>query len=231
MKLGDLTRSRSWYATARYAADDSGNRELRARVRAQAAMLPFYYGPLESAVSLSREARILSRGRPSVTAAFASAAEARALAKLGDGDGAESALRHAMAAFEQSGAAGGTANDAFAFPERRLLLYKSGTLTALGRTSQAGRAQEEALSLYPKKTGIDPALLHLEAALCLAQDRSLAEACQLAGATFLRIHPAHRTPIVEERARDIIEALPPGTQGTRAARELREILALPPGRT
>ncbi|WP_244190407.1 XRE family transcriptional regulator [Streptomyces caeruleatus] len=229
MKLGDLTRSRSWFATARNAADDSGNVELRARVRAQAAMLPFYYGPLESAVSLSREARILSRGRPGATAAFASAAEARALAKLGDAEGAEAALRRAMAAFEQSGAGGGADNDAFAFPQRRLLLYESGTLTALGRTSQARRVQEEALSLYPKRTGIDPALLHFEAALCLVKDRSLAEACQLAGATFLRIDPAHRTPIVEERARDVIEALPPAIQGTRAARELREILALPPG--
>ncbi|MDX3367415.1 XRE family transcriptional regulator [Streptomyces sp. ME02-6987-2C] len=229
MKLGDLTRSRSWFATARNAADDSGNVELRARVRAQAAMLPFYYGPLESAVSLSREARILSRGRPGATAAFASAAEARALAKLGNTEGAEPALRRAVIAFEQSGAGSGADNDAFAFPERRLLLYESGTLTALGRTSQARRVQEEALSLYPKKTGIDPALLQFEAALCLVQDRSLSEACQLAGATFLRIDPAHRTPIVEERARDVIEALPPGVQRTRTARELRDILALPPG--
>lgn len=229
MKLGDLARSRSWFATARNAADDSGNVGLRARVRAQAAMLPFYYGPLESAVALSREARILSRGRPSATAAFASAAEARALAKLGDSESADSALRHAMAAFEQSSAGAGKENDAFAFPERRLLLYKSGTLTALGRTSEARRVQEEALRLYPRKTGIDPALLHLEAALCLALDHSATEACQLAGATYLRVDPAHRTPIVEERARDVIEALPAGIRGTRAARELREILALPPG--
>ncbi|MFE0673478.1 XRE family transcriptional regulator [Streptomyces sp. NPDC058867] len=230
MKLGDLTRSRSWYATARNAADDSGNVELRARVRAQAAMLPFYYGPLEMAVSLSREARIISsRGRPSATAAFAAAAEARALAKLSDAQGAEAAFRYAAAAFEQSGAGADADNDAFAFPERRLLLYKSGMLTALGLTSQARRVQEEALSLYPKRTGIDPALLHLEAALCLAQDRSPTEACQLAGTTFLRIEPAHRTPIVEQRARDVISALPPGIQGTRAARELREILELPTG--
>lgn len=100
MKLGHLPRSQSWYATARNAADDSGNTELRARVRAQAAMLPFYYGPLEAAVSLSREARIICRGRPSATAAFTSAAEARALAKLGDAEGAEAALRYAVAAFE-----------------------------------------------------------------------------------------------------------------------------------
>lgn len=229
MKLGHLPRSQSWYATARNAADDSGNAELRARVRAQAAMLPYYYGPLEAAVSLSREARILCRGRPGATLAFASAAEARALAKLGDSQGAEAALRSARAAFEQSRVAGTADNDAFGFPERRFRLYESGTLTALGRTSQARRVQEEALHLYPAKTGIDPALLNFEAAICLAQDRSPTEACQLAAATFLRIVPDHRTSIVEERARAVIEALPPGIQSGRGARELREILALPPG--
>lgn len=229
MKLGYLSRSRSWYSTARNAADDSGNTHLRARVRAQAAMLPFYYGPLQAAVALAREARIISRGRPSATAAFAAAAEARALAKLGDTEGAEVALRHAAAAFEQSGAGGPADNDAFGFPERRFRLYESGTLTALGRTSQARRVQEAALLLYPSKTGIDPALLRLEAALCLAHDRSPTEACQLAATTYLRVASEHRTPIVEERAREVIGALPPGAESGRAARELREILALPPG--
>lgn len=229
MKLGHLYRSRTWYATARNAADDSGNTELRARVRAQAAMLPFYYGPLEEAVALTRQARIISRGRASATAAFASAAEARALAKLGDAEGAEAALRIATAAFEQSGAGASADNDAFGFPERRFRLYESGTLTALGKTSQARRVQEAALRLYPSKTGIDPALLSLESALCLAHDGSPTEACQLAASTFLRIVPEHRTPIVEERAREVIGALPPGAESGRAARELREILALPPG--
>jgi transcriptional regulator with XRE-family HTH domain len=227
MKLGSLSRSRAWYDTARNAADDSGNTELRARVRAQAAMLPFYYGPLEAAVSLSREARMICRGRPTSTGAFAAAAEARALAKLGDVEGAEAAIRYANAMFEQSEP--GTDNDAFAFPERRLLLYLSGTYTALGRTSQARRVQAQALELYPARTGIDPALLRLEAAIGLARDRSPAEACELAGATYLQVLPAHRTPIVEERAREVILSLPPATRGTRAARELHEILALPPG--
>ncbi|WP_438363983.1 XRE family transcriptional regulator [Streptomyces viridosporus] len=229
MKLGDLPRSRSWYATARNAADDSGNTELRARVRAQAAMLPFYYGPLQAAVALSREARILCRGRSSTTTAFASAAEARALAKLGDALGAQTALRNAVAAFEHSGASNQADNDAFGFPERRFLLYESGTLTALGRTSQARRVQETALRLYPTKTGIDPALLSFEAALCLVHDGNPAEACQQAGATLLRISPEHRTLIVEARAYEVIGALPSGARSGREVQELREILALPPG--
>ncbi|WP_411070559.1 helix-turn-helix domain-containing protein [Streptomyces sp. cmx-4-25] len=229
MKLGDLARSRSWYGTARTAADDSGNVELRARVRAQAAMLPFYYGPITSAVSLCREARVISsRVRASATHAFAAAAEARALAKLGAHTEAEEALRYAAKAFEHFG--GDSSNDAFAFPERRYLLYKSGTLTALGHTREARVVQEEALALYRDKSGIDPALLRLEAAICFARDRSPDEACQLAGTTFLRMDPAHRTPIVEERAREVVEVLPPAIRTGRAARELLEIIELPPGR-
>ncbi|UYQ66335.1 helix-turn-helix domain-containing protein [Streptomyces peucetius] len=229
MKLGELDRSQAWYGTARHAADDSGNTELRARVRAQAAMLPFYYGPLSAAVALARDARMICRGRPTATGAFAAAAEARALAKLGDSKGAEAALRYAAGMFDQVGSHG--EDDAFSFPERRFLLYRSGTLTALGRTVEARKVQAQALALYPAETGIDPTLLSLEAAICLAREHSPAEACELAGSVFLRVVPAHRTPIVEERARDVIHALPAAVRGSRAARELREILELPPGQT
>lgn len=228
MKLGDLTRSQAWYGTARAAADDSGNVELRARVRAQAAMLPFYYGPLEVAVTLTREARMITRGRPSATTAFAAAAEARALAKLGDRYDAQRALRLAADLFEQIGPSG-DADDAFSFPERRFLLYRSGALTAIGDTAQARRVQAQALELYPTKTGIDPALLQLEAAICSALDHLPTDACDLAGSAILTILPAHQTPILRARAHEVIRALPPPTRSSRPARELREILALPPG--
>ncbi|MEV0259490.1 helix-turn-helix transcriptional regulator [Streptomyces sp. NPDC050732] len=227
MKLGRLSPSRAWYDTAQNAADDSGNLELRARVRAQRAMLPYYYGPLEGAVTLGREARLLSRGRQSATAAFAAAAEARALARQGNVAAAETAIVAAQRLYDRCDP--GDQDDAFSFPERRMLLYLSGAFTALGRSSQARRVQEEALALYPARTGIDPALLQLEAAICLAHDRSPAEACQLAGSTYLRVPPDHRTHILEERARDVLEVLPSGIRRGRAARELTEILALPKG--
>ncbi len=228
MKLGDLTRSQAWYGTARAAADDSGNVELRARVRAQAAMLPFYYGPLEVAVALTREARMMTRGRPSATTAFAAAAEARALARLGDAREAQDALHNAADLFERSGS-GADTDDAFSFPERRFLLYRSGALTALANTNQARRVQARARDLYPAKTGIDPALLQLETAICSALDQCPADACDLAGSAILTTLPAHRTPILRARAHEVIRVLPPPTRSSRPARELREILALPPG--
>ncbi|MFJ9547897.1 XRE family transcriptional regulator [Streptomyces erythrochromogenes] len=227
MKLGDVRRSGVWYETARFAAEESGNLDLRARVRAQAAMLPYYYGPLETAIALAREARLLTRGRPTATAAFATMAEARALAQIGDSGQAELRLREAATMYERLPSA--SDDDAFAFPRRRYLLYLSGTYTALGRSSAAMKTQSEALVLYPAQTGIDPSLLRLETAICLAMGRSATEACQLATTVFLQVPEEHRTPIIGARARGVIEKLPGASGRTRAAMELRELLALSAG--
>ncbi|MFD0345214.1 hypothetical protein ACFQ0M_02275 [Kitasatospora aburaviensis] len=64
--------------------------------------------------------------------------------------------------------------------------------TFLGETGQARAAQHRALGLYPDRTGIDPALLRLEEAICLIKERSLTEGCQLAGHTYLQVPEAHR---------------------------------------
>lgn len=120
-------------------------------------------------------------------------------------------------------------DDAWAVPRRRLLLYLSGAHTALGQTRQARGAQREALAMYPDHTGIDPALLTLEAAICLVHERSPGEACQLAAATYLQVDPGHRTTILNARAQHVVQAIPRAMRRTRTVRELGEILALPPG--
>lgn len=227
MKLGRLDDSERWYGTARVAADDSGSVDLRARVRVQAAMLPYYYGPLEKAAELARQARLLNRGRPTATGALAAAAEARALARLGRTAEARRAIHHAQDMFERCDQ--GDPEDAWGFPERRLFLYLSGTYTYLGETGRARAAQQQALVLYPDRTGIDPALLRLDQAVCLIKERSLAEACQLAGRTYLQVPEAHRTEILGSRARAVIDILPDRLRRTRAVRELGDVLALPPG--
>ncbi|WP_231633490.1 hypothetical protein, partial [Streptomyces clavuligerus] len=223
MKLGRLRHSRAWYATARTAADDSTDTDLRARVRAQAAMLPYYYGPLTSAVTLAREARILARHRTTPTAAFAAAAEARALARHGDTTRAREAIHRARDTFDR--AAPGDPDDAFAFPERRLLLYLSGALTYLGDTREADRVRSRALTLYGDHPGIDPALLHLEQAICLARDRHPAEACRLATSAYLELPAAQRTDLIGARAHDVLTAIPQRLRSAPAARALGDALA------
>ncbi len=228
MKLGLLREADAWYATARTAADDSGQNELRARVRVQAAMLPYYYGPLRRAVRLAHEARLLMQnlGRPTNTSAFAAAAEARARARCGDAEGAENAMRLAQQFFAQAQPV--PQSDAWAFPERRLMLYLSGTLTYLRQHHRARQAQRQAYALYESHPGgIDPALLRLEEALCLIHERHLSDACQVAGQAYLAVPPEHRTEILGARVRNVAEAVPERMRSARPARELNEILALP----
>ncbi|MFD0658932.1 helix-turn-helix domain-containing protein [Thermocatellispora tengchongensis] len=64
MKLGDTRQAAAWYGTARTASDDMGDVRLRALVRAQQAMLPYYYGDLTETVRLAREARMLAGTAP-----------------------------------------------------------------------------------------------------------------------------------------------------------------------
>ncbi|MEW1914128.1 hypothetical protein AB0442_37895, partial [Kitasatospora sp. NPDC085895] len=229
MKLGRLGQAQLWYGTARTAADDSGSWELRARVRVQAAMLPYYYGPLDRAVSFTHEARLLNRNRPTSTGAFAAAAAARAYARQGNAEAARAAIKEARELFDRSRRGASEPDDAWAFPLRRLLLYLSGAYTYLGDTTRARHVQSEALTLYSGRTGIDPALLRLEEAMCLIHERSITEACQLAGQTYLTVPAAHRTEILGARAQDIIAILPEDARSARAVRELGEILALPTG--
>lgn len=144
MKLGQIERADYWYGTARLAADDTGNRRLRARVRAQHAMLPYYYGSPEQAVLLARAAQAQLPETADDATALAAAAEARALARLGDADGAEQALNRARRQIDELGAA--VTDEAFRFSEKRLLLYQSGTLTNLGRTTRRGARRSGACS-------------------------------------------------------------------------------------
>ncbi|MFE9745925.1 multiprotein-bridging factor 1 family protein [Saccharothrix saharensis] len=93
MKLGEIGRARYWYGTARLAADDTANPRLQAQVRAQEAMLPYYYGQVAQTVVLARAAQALVPRIVCSAVALACAAEGRALARLGDREGAERAIR------------------------------------------------------------------------------------------------------------------------------------------
>jgi len=170
MKLGEVTRANYWYDTARIAADDTPNLRLRARVRAQHAMLPYYYGRIEKTVTLAREAQALLPGVATDETALAAAAEARALARLGQFSDADEAMTRAQQLTESL--THPATDEAFRFHEKRLLLYLSGTLTYMGQTDRARRIQTEALELYRRSPEIliDPALIHLDAAVAHASD-------------------------------------------------------------
>lgn len=226
MKLGQIERANFWYGTARMAADDTGNLRLRAQVRAQHAMLPYYYGSPEQAVVLARAAQAQLPETADDATALAAAAEARALARLGDSAGADLALTRAM---RRTAELADTATDeAFRFGEKRLLLYQSGILTNLGRTAAARRVQEQALRLYRTSPGVvvDPALIELDTAIGYAVDGAVDEACELATQVLTTLPAEHRTTIVLTRASAVVDAIGDRGRGRRPVDELRDLVSV-----
>lgn len=223
MKLGEISRASYWYNTARTAADDSRDNQLRALVRAQEAMLPYYFGRIERAVDLARSARELSQA-PNDTAALATAAEARGLAILGDQYGARSAMSAAWDMVESFDPP--PADRAFQFDAKRLMLYASSTFTHLGDTSHARDVQRQALDKYDPIEGsvIDPALIRLDAAVCAGLDGDIDEACGIVSDTVATLPEAHRTEIVFAKAKAVVPAIAPRHRSHRSVQELQDLL-------
>lgn len=226
MKLGDIRQARAWYGTAKTAADDTGDPQLRALVRAQEAMLPYYYGDPAETVNLAREAQALGRAKPASPTALAAAAEGRALARVGDQQGALAALGRAQHLFSKIKARN-TGTLAFDFTEQRLYLYMSGAHAHLPDRQRAQAVHDTASALCrPNSPGIDPALIQLDRAATLARSAREAEACELATQTLMALPPDQRTTIVFVRARDVRSAIPASRRRDKALHTFEEVLAL-----
>jgi DNA-binding transcriptional regulator YiaG/tetratricopeptide (TPR) repeat protein len=210
MKLGQIPDARAWYGTAQMAADDSANIELRARVRAQHAMLPYYYGHAAEAVRLARDAQGILGGTQCAAGALAAAAEARALARLGDEPEARRAIALAQCLVERTSTPGmPETDDAFVFGIRRLLFYASSTMTNLGDAAAAQGFQEQALEHYGDRAGlIDPALVRLDQVQLLVIEGDFRGAGELATDVVSSIPAAQRTLIFGARLRQIGAAVP-----------------------
>ncbi|GAA3131615.1 helix-turn-helix domain-containing protein [Streptosporangium carneum] len=216
MKLGDTRQAHAWYGTARTASDDMGDLRLRALVRAQEAMLPYYYGDLAETVRLAREARMLAGSAPSSPAALGAAAEARALARMGEHKAARVALAEAERIFARMPPEGHD-HLAFRFSERRLQFYRIGTLIELG----------EEVDWTPGPScayAIDPVLILLDQAAHLARGGKIDDACHLAEKALLQVPLEHRTSIVLSRARAVLSEVPKGRSRAVAVRRLTDLL-------
>ncbi|PPJ13717.1 hypothetical protein C5E43_08860 [Nocardia cyriacigeorgica] len=223
MKLGEVDRANYWYGTARIAADDTPNAKLQAKVRAQHAMLPYYFGDPAKTIVLARSAQALLPGVSSDETALAAAAEARALARIGDTGAAEEALTRAQHLTEHLN--DHDSDEAFRFTAKRLMLYMSGTLTNMGHIDRARRVQDEALRLYRKtQVIIDPALIHLDAAVSHVQDGAADDGCALAAHILADLPADHRTRIVVARAGEVLKALPTSCSNRPTATSLRELV-------
>jgi tetratricopeptide (TPR) repeat protein len=233
INLGDHRLSRSFFRTARTAADETGDRSLRSWVSVREALVPMYYGDPRESLHLARRAQDLAGRTPSAAAAMAPIVEARALGMLvkrgrSDASGsAKRAIARGQAVFSQLGK-DQVADTAFGYTERQLAFHIGDTYTNMGDHAHAEDSLRRALTLYPAGAELDRTLIWLDRATCRLQKGEPEAALHTARDTVLALSPGQLTDIILQRARELVGAAVAQYGDISAAKEFREVLVTPP---
>jgi hypothetical protein len=232
INLGDHRLARSFFRTARTAADETGDRPLRAWVTVREALVPMYYGDPREALHLARKAQDLAGRTPSVAAAMAPAVEARALGELvlrGRSDAAPSARRalvRSRAVFDQLSKSD-LSDLAFGFTERQMSFYEGDTFTNLGDHQRGDEALSQALMLYSATERVDRTLVRLNRAICRLHAGEPDAALATGREAIAELPPEHRSDILVHRARQLGAAVVAKHGEISAVRDFREALTAP----
>ena len=229
INLGDQRLARSFFRTARTAADETGDRRLRAWVAAREALVPLYYGDPREAAALARAGTDLAGRKPCVAGVMAPVIEARALARLA-GRGRREALDRVRGALDRAHdalselTAADSASTAFGYTERQLFFHEGDALVTLGDYQGATRAFAHALRLYSPAEFLDRALVMFGEARCLAEADEPEQALRLGRDTLVSLPSQHRTEIVAHAARGLGESVAVRHAGLPALGDYREAL-------
>jgi len=230
--LGDHRLARSFFRTARTAADETGDRGLRAWVTARESLVPMYYGDPREALHLARKAQDLAGRSPCPAGAMAPAVEARALAMLaarGRGDAGPSARRalgRGRSVWDQLRTEQ-TSETVFGFTDRQLSFYEGDSYTNLGDHAHGEETLSYALTILPGTDMIDRTLVRLDRAHCKLLSGH-PDAAATAGTEALNTLPLeHRSNLLMHRARQLGAAIQAQHGQIAEMAEFRELLAGP----
>jgi tetratricopeptide (TPR) repeat protein len=227
--LGDQRLARSFFRTARTAADETGDRRLRAWVAAREALVPLYYGNPREAAALAGTAADLAGRNRCVAAVMAPVVEARALARLA-GPGKRDALIRVRTALDRAHDALGDLpaderdDTAFGYTERQLCFHQGDALIELGDRQGAERAFAQALRLYSPAEFLDTSLVVLGQARCLLEAGEPEQSLRLSRGALISLAREHRTEIVVQAARALGKSAAARHADLPALREYREVL-------
>jgi len=233
INVGDQRLARSFFRTARTAADETGDRHLRAWVAVREALVPLYYGDPAEASALAHAGAGLAGRNPCVAGVMAPVLEARALAWTAarrDDASTGSALRRVrtllapahealsrLPATEQG-------DTAFGYTQRQLLFHEGDTLVMLGDYEGAEKAFAWSLGLYAPDEILDRSLISLGLARCRLEADEPGEALRLGLDTLLAVPREHRSEIMLRSARSLADTVAVRHGEQRAVREYREAL-------
>jgi transcriptional regulator with XRE-family HTH domain len=233
INVGDQRMARSFFRTARTAADETGDRHLRAWVAVREALVPLYYGDPAEASALARASAGLAGRNPCVAGVMAPVLEARSLAwaaaRREDAAGGL-ALRRVSAllgpAHEALGRlpAAERSDTAFGYTQRQLLFHEGDTRVMLGDHRGAGEVFRWSLDLYAPDEILDRSLIGLGLARCRLEADEPEEALRLSRDTLFAVPREHRSEIVMRTARSLGDTVAARHGEQRALREYREAL-------
>jgi transcriptional regulator with XRE-family HTH domain len=227
--IGDQRMARSFFRTARIAADETGDRALRAWVAVREALIPLYYGDPREAITLARAGADLAGRSQCVAGVMAPVAEARALGRLA-AQGKSGVLGRARASLQRAAdgldalPAGLRADTAFGYTERQFLFHQGDALVALGDHGGAEAAFGQSLRLYSPTEFLDRSLVMLGQARCRLEADEPEEALRVSRDTLLDLPREHRAEIVVHAARALGETVAARHGNVPAVREYREAL-------
>jgi len=233
INVGDQRLARSFFRTARTAADETGDRHLRAWVAVREALVPLYYGDPAEAGALARAGAGLAGSNPCVAGLMAPVLEARALAWTAarrDDASTGPALRRVRTLLAPGHEAltrlpaTERGDTAFGYTQRQLLFHEGDTLVMLGDHQGAEKAFTGSLDLYAPDEILDRSLIGLGLARCRLEADEPTEALRLALDTLLAVPREHRSEIMLRSARSLADAVAVRHGEKRAVREYREAL-------
>lgn len=212
INLGDHRLARSFFRTGRTAADETGDRALRAWVTAREALVPLYYGDAREALNLAKKSRDLAGQTPCAAQAMAPVVEARALAMISGVDSkkevvdqAKRALARARNAFSHM-KSHEREDMAFGYTERQLYFYQGDVLTKLGQTLEAEVVLDQALDKYQDHI-IDQTLIRLDRAQCRLIEGDVGEAIAMGHEAMRLLGPEYRTDFIMRPAIALAQAI------------------------
>lgn len=201
--LGNDRQARDWLHTASRYGRIAGETSQRYWVATAQAMSALYGPQPVQVISIADRARAELGEYAVASAAQLAGLTARAYAKTGQAEAARAELDRA----EQIFAKAPPGNGFFGFPQRELLMYRSGVLTQIG-DSAAWDAQTRALEAYPADDLMDRPLISLERAWYLASHaRDPHAAARAAIQAIASLPPAMRVPLLIMQAESVAPAI------------------------
>jgi len=233
INAGDQRLARSFFRTARTAADETGDRHLRAWVAVREALVPLYYGDPAEASALARASAGLAGRNPCVAGVMAPVLEARALAwaaarreDAGSGPALHKVRTLLGPAHEALTRLPATerGDTAFGYTQRQLLFHEGDTLVMLGDHLGAETAFTGSLDLYPPDEILDRSLISFGLARCRLEADEPEEALRLGLDTLLAVPREYRSEIMMRAARSLADTVAVRHGEQRAVRQYREAL-------